>query len=142
MKEVYCIMGYVLIDIIDLPYDVKRVIKHFKNKEYYQAVQQREHYVSYSDTLENFISDERANVEWIVERDAELAALRKALDKLSYEEHKMINDTFFYCGEKPTFLTLAQNSGVTRQAYISKLNRLLAKLREVIEYYLIHEDEI
>ena len=134
-------MGYLWFDILDLPYDVKRALKHFSNKEYYQAEQQREHSLSCSDTLENFIADENQNVEELLEKKIELAALRKALEALSKEERKLIDEIYF-SGKQQTYQMLARRHGISRQAFMKRHVLLLAKLRDATEYYLNNEQEI
>ena len=134
-------MGYLWFDILDLPYDVKRTLKHFSNKEYYQAEQQREHSLSCSDTLENFIADEKQNVEELLEKKIELAALRKALEALSNEERKLIDEIYF-SDEQQTIQELAHRHGISRKSFWIKHILLLAKLRDAMEYYLNNEQEI
>ena len=116
---------------------VKQIIKHYDNLEHYQAEQQRRNCVSYDeDNLENRLYNESDTVEFTAERKAELDALKKALDDLSSEDLKIIQDNFFYVGKKPSYTELAKECGITRQVYTRKLNRVLAKLKKLVENYL------
>lgn len=124
-------------DDVNLSDEVKQAIKHFENLEHYRTEQQREHCVSYNDdNLENRLFNENDNVEFIAERERQLSALKKALKTLSSEDLKIIRDNFYFDQTKPTFTELAKKSGVTRQVYTRRLNRILAKLKKIIENYL------
>lgn len=122
-----------------LPKKIRLAIYSLDNYESYQAEQQREYCVSYDDEWERVLFLESQKVEYIVEKEERLRALKKALESLSSEDRKMIEDNFFYDGNRPTYTELAKKHGISRQAYTKNLNRLLAKLRKIIEYYLSNE---
>lgn len=122
---------------VELSDEVKQAIKHFDNLEHYQTAQLREHCVSYDDEkLENRLFNSTDNVEFIAEHEKQLSALKKALTTLSSEDLEIIRENFFFEEKKPSYTELANKYGVTRQVYTRKLNRILAKLKMIVENYL------
>lgn len=63
--------------------------------------------------------------------------IKKALSDLSDDERQMIRKCFYFDGKKkPSYKLLAQSYGMSRQAYCKRLNKLLVKLKPMVEYYL------
>lgn len=120
----------------DMPESVKRYMKRCDDKdEYYRNVVAKR-FINYDDYLEEYISDVEDTIEYSLDRKSEIIALKKALKNLSDSERQIINECFFFEGKKPTYTDLAKKYGISRQAYTAKLDRLLKRLKTIVEYYL------
>lgn len=60
-------------------------------------------------------------------------SLLAALSYLSDLERIIIDEVFFYSGKKPSLEELGSKHNISRQCYTRKLNRILRKLRTLIE---------
>ena len=97
----------------------------------------KKRFVSFNNQIENYISNDEDTVEYFLERKSRVSALKKALSDLSDDERQMIRECFYFDGKKkPSYKVLAQSCGITRQAYCKRLNKLLVKLKPMVEYYL------
>ena len=121
----------------DIDRNVERVIwKYSKREQYYQSVICAR-FEKFDGNLELSLFKNEDTIEYYLDRKSELSALKKALSDLSDDERQMIRECFYFDEKKrPSFQSLAQSYGITRQAYCKRLNKLLAKLKPMVEYYL------
>lgn len=121
----------------NLDRDVERVIwKYSKREQYYQSVISTR-FEKFDGNLELSLFKNEDTIEYYLDKKSELLALKKALSVLSADERQMIRECFYFDGKKrPSFQSLAQNYGISRQAYCKRLDKLLVKLKQIVEYYL------
>lgn len=126
-----------------LPKDVQCVLWAYdKREEYYKpVVSQRLERFDYGH--EKTFSRIEDTVEYSLDKKAErfemnrkISALKKALLDLSDGERQMIKECFFFKGRKLPYKVLAEQYGITRQAYCKRLDKLLAKLKPMVIFYL------
>lgn len=119
----------------DRQYRLKRAIDNANKKEKYysQVIQPR--MLSF-ESIASTLCSEETSVEKVIERNELHKALHKALESLNEEEKSLINDNFFYSDSKRTQQVLAQELGITRQAYDKRLKQVLKKLKILVEKYI------
>ena len=87
---------------------------------------------------DNYIQDSGKSVlieDIITARNIHIA-LNKALAELSPDEYRIISECFFESNNKPNLTKLAKKHGISRQAYTSKRDKILIKLKSlVISHY-------
>ena len=128
-----------------IPKNVQRVLWAYdKKEEYYQTVV-LENLDRYDYKHEKTFSRIEDTVEYSLDKKSELlelnkriTALNKALSDLSDSERQMIKECFFFEGKKLSYKDLAEQYGITRQAYCKRLDKLLAKLKPMVLFYLEH----
>ena len=116
-------------------YNTSRLLNRSKKKEQYYKKNIQPRFLSY-ESIAATVSDERDNVENIIEKEDMLKALRIAMEKLTENEREIILDYFFYQGAKPSQQELAKKYGITRQAYDKRLKKVLKKLKSLIELHM------
>ena len=119
------------------PKEVKRVTKQFDDREkYYQSVV-CDRFEKFDGNLELSLFKIEDTIEYHLDRKSELSALKKALSDLSDDERQMIREWVYFDGKKsPPFKCLAESYGISRQAYRKRLDKILMKLKPMVEYYL------
>lgn len=116
---------------------VKRTRWRYSAKERYYQKSTAELLVSYDRDFEEVLSNPADTIECLLDKKCEIAALEKALSNLSDGERQMIRECYFFAGKKrPTYTQLARSCGISRQAYCKRLNKLLMKLKSLVEFYL------
>lgn len=124
---------------INLSNEVKRVFWNYNKREKRFQNKSKNHLVSYDSCVGVYLSSNET-VEALYEKRQLHTALYKALKELSAEELQIINECFFFVGiKRQPYKTLAQIHGISRQAYCKRLDKILAKLRVIIQYYLDDE---
>ncbi len=91
-------------------------------------------YISQFDQDGNFqdiIEDKSVDVEKLVETKEAIVNLRKAISKLSDEEREIINASLYFREE--TIRYVAQNIGTHKASLIRKRDRILEKLKMILE---------
>jgi len=91
--------------------------------------------LSYDNIIENGKESELPDlfgksIEEIIENKLLFEDLRKALDKLSAEERKLIDDIFFY---EKTEQEIANKIAKTQQAISKRKKKILGKLKKILE---------
>lgn len=124
----------------NLPAGVRRVFWQSDKKDKKYRAEAKNWLISYDDCIGVYLSDVSDTVEYSLEKELRSRALKKALCSLSDEERRVIDECFFFVGNKrPTYEYLAKKYGISRQAYCKRLNKILAKLRVIIRCYLDDE---
>lgn len=106
------------------------------NREKYLELLDRKNrllYISQFDQDGNFqdiIEDKSVDVEKLVETKEAIVNLRKAISKLSDEEREIINALYF---REETIRDVAQNIGTHKTSLIRKRDRILEKLKMILE---------
>lgn len=95
--------------------------------------------IRYDDYMEYLLYNSEDTVEYHIKHAAELQALQSAIESLSEHEFKMIMDCYFYNGKRPSYEELAKAQGISRQAYRAKLDRVLDKLRLLVNFHLYND---
>lgn len=135
-NEVHCIKKI----NCEMSDEVKRVIRQFYDRErYYQKIS-LQRYISFEE-LDKTVSRTEDTVEYafdvnleILCKEEKIAALKKALLDLSDDERQIIKECFYFNGsKKPSYSKLAEKYNISRQAYCKRLDKILRKLKEIIE---------
>lgn len=117
--------------------EVKRAIKQFDDRDKYHQSLICDRFEKFDGNLELSLFKIEDTIEYHLDRKSEISALKKALSDLSNDERQMIRECFYFDGKKrPPFKCLAQRYGISRQAYCKRLDKLLVKLKPIVEYYL------
>ena len=109
-----------------------------EHEKYLEQVDRKNHLLFFSSLdqdghfAENII-DESVDVEKIVETQMMVEALRKAISKLNNEERDIIERLYF---NDETLSSVARDKGVTYQTIQWRKDRILRKLKEILEKLL------
>lgn len=111
---------------------LKKYKKHIRRQEKYLFVERDKgktvrfdeayHYDAYADSVEEIIRKQHIH-----------KALIYSLRELTELEQQIIDECFF-C-DKKSYTELSKLHNISRQAYTKKLNRILNKLRVLIDFY-------
>lgn len=114
-------------------------------KEYAKLNRQERYYIYERDKGrlikfdEAYFSDENADVVKVITKERLHKALNRALKELTALEQQIIDDCFFNDkdedGNRKTYTELAKKYNISRQAYAKRLNKILIKLRGLIDFY-------
>ena len=130
-----------------MPDEVKRVIRQFYDRERYYRKISLQRYISF-DELDKTVSMTEDTVEYAFDvnlenlcKEEKIAALKKALLNLSDDERQIVKECFYFNGsKKPSYSKLAEKYNISRQAYCKRLDKVLRKLRRIIEETLENND--
>lgn len=129
-KEKYIYVNGKKIYVSDEIYQEYKKLKN--HEEYLQRIDVK--YIDYNfqgvnDSIEN-IEDKKVDIEKIIETKLRLEDLYKALDKLNEYERRIIIALYF---EERTIRDLAKQEKVSPKKIFSLRNKILQKLKKIIE---------
>lgn len=129
-KEKYIYVNGKKIYVSDEIYQEYKKLKN--HEEYLQRIDGK--YIDYNfqgvnDSIEN-IEDKKVDIEKIIETKLRLEDLYKALDKLNEYERRIIIALYF---EERTIRDLAKQEKVSPKKIFSLRNKILQKLKKIIE---------
>lgn len=126
-------------------------INHTKNtktlflKEYAKLNRQERYYIYERDKGrlikfdEAYFADENADVVKVINKKHLHKTLNRALKELTALEQQIIDECFFdnqnEYGKRKTYTELAKKYNISQQAYSKRLNKILKKLRVLIDFY-------
>ena len=106
-----------------------------EHEKYLEQVDKKNHllFFSFLDHEGHFVDnivDESIDIEKVVEAQMMIEALRSAISKLNAEEKELIERLYFY---DETLSSVAKDKGVTYQTIQWRKDRILRKLKEILE---------
>ncbi|WP_276874672.1 sigma-70 family RNA polymerase sigma factor [Dialister micraerophilus] len=109
-----------------------------EHEKYLEQVDKKNHLLFFSSLdhdghFVNNIVDESIDIEKVVEAQMMIEALRSAISKFNAEEKELIERLYFY---DETLLSVAKDKGVIYQTIQWRKDRILRKLKEVLEKLL------
>lgn len=115
---------------------LKEYVKLNRQERYYIYERDRGRLVKFDET---YFADENADVIKVISKEHLHKALNCALKELTALEQQIIDDCFFNDkdkdGNRKTYTELAKKYNISRQAYAKRLNKILKKLRVLIDFY-------
>lgn len=106
-----------------------------EHEKYLEQVDRKNHLLFFSSLdhdghfVDNIV-DESVDVEKIVETQMMIEAVRNAISRLNAEEKELIERLYFY---DETLSSVAKDKGVTYQTIQWRKDRILRKLKEILE---------
>ncbi|MDU6181227.1 MAG: sigma factor-like helix-turn-helix DNA-binding protein [Peptoniphilus grossensis] len=106
-----------------------------EHEKYLEQVDKKNHLLFFSSLdhdghfVDNIV-DESIDIEKVVEAQMMIEALRSAISKLNAEEKELIERLYFY---DETLSSVAKDKGVTYQTIQWRKDRILRKLKEILE---------
>ena len=106
-----------------------------EHEKYLEQVDKKNHLLFFSSlnhdgNFENNLEDKNVDVEKVVATQIMIEALRSAISKLNAEEKELIERLYFY---DETLSSVAKDKGVTYQTIQWRKDRILRKLKEILE---------
>ena len=83
------------------------------------------------------LADEKSDINYVLSQRELHKTLLNALDSLSMAERTIIDECFFEDAKRLSYEELGKRHNVSRQVYTRKLQRILRKLRQLIEQNII-----
>ncbi|TRW24127.1 sigma-70 family RNA polymerase sigma factor [Criibacterium bergeronii] len=109
-----------------------------EHEKYLEQVDKKNHLLFFSSLdhdghfVDNIV-DESIDIEKVVEAQMMIEALRSAISKLNAEEKELIERLYFY---DETLSSVAKDKSVTYQTIQWRKDRILRKLKEILEKLL------
>lgn len=120
-----------------IPDSVRRELINSQKRENYYKQNIQPRLMEFSPEVENTIYNMEDTVEFALEKRDLWDALQKALSELTDKERKIIDDNFYFEGQKPpTQAQLAKAEGISSQVYGRKLKRILKKIKTLVELHM------
>lgn len=135
-KEYYLYVGGQKVKVSE---DIYKVYwREREHEKYLEQVDKKNHLLFFSSLdhdghyVDNIV-DESVDIEKIVETQMMIEAVRKAISKLNDEERDIIERLYF---NDETLSNVARDKGVTYQTIQWRKDRILRKLKEILEKLL------
>lgn len=109
--------------------EIRTEMKKHARREQYLYERDKNRVIQFNDEV---CADSKSIIEDVINTRNLHIALKQSLDKLSDNEKQIIFEVFFESSAEPNYTKLAERHGVSRQCFTRKLNRILAKLKVLI----------